>query len=129
MLKLNLPAGLVLVLGLVGGVLEYLNQASFHLVQPWNQVVTYGLFVVAVFGVSPLVHSAFRNALHISTQLGVAITVAATLLAAAITTFSLSHDVKGILVGVVAFLAFIGFGPATGVVPVAPAPAPVPPPA
>lgn len=126
-----MPNWLSVVLGLVGGVLEYLNQASFHLQPPWGQVVTFGLYGLAVFGVSPLAHNAFRNALHISTQLATAITGIAALMAAAITTFSLSPTTKGILEGVLAFLAFAGFGPAfssspapAGVVaqPVSPAP-------
>ena len=40
-------------------------------------------------------------------------------LAAGITTFSMSPDLKGILEGVLAFLAFVGFGPVSA--PVVPA--------
>jgi hypothetical protein len=117
MLKFTIPTWLTVILGLVGGILEYLNQASFHLASPWGQVITFGLYAVGVFGVSPLIHNAFRNALHISPQLATVITILLTLLAAAITTFSISADVKGVLEGIVAFAAFVGFGPALGVLP------------
>lgn len=113
MVRLNLPSALTLVLGLLGGVLEYLNTNTFGFTAPWREVITYGLYALAVIGVSPLVHSAFRNALHLSAGVSVTITILATLLAAAITTFSgMSLELQGILQGVVAFLAFVGFGPA-----------------
>jgi hypothetical protein len=115
--KLQSPAGLTVVLGLVGGVLEYLAQATFHIEAPWQQVIVFGLYVIGIFGVSPLTHGAFRNALHISVALGTSITVGAAVLAAGITTFSMSPDLKGILEGVLAFLAFVGFGPVATPVP------------
>lgn len=117
MLKLNIPSWLVVLLGLIGGLLEYLNQASFHLQQPWNQLITFGLYVIAVVGVSPLVHNAFRNALHLSTQLATFITVIAAITATAITTFSMGQVTKGLLEGILAFLAFVGFGPSESIVP------------
>lgn len=126
-MRLNIPTGITVILGLIGGVLEYLNQASFGLQAPWAQVITFGLYVLAVIGVSPLVHSAFRNALHLTPAEATVITSLAALLAAAITTFGLSGEVKGILEGVLAFLAFVGFGPAVLNVTPTPAPAPAPP--
>lgn len=116
MLKFNLPDWVSVVLGLVAGVLEYLNQnisqGLFHFGGPWPQVIAFGLFVLGVIGVSPLVHSAFRSALHLSPGLAAAITAVLTILAAAVTTFSLNHEVKGIILAIIAFAAFAGFGAA-----------------
>jgi hypothetical protein len=114
-MKITFPSVVTLILGLVGGVLAYLNQASFAFQPPWNQVITFGLYALAVIGISPLVHGAFRSALHVSVTTATSITTLAALLAAGITTFSMGADAKGVLEGILAFLAFVGFAPATAV--------------
>jgi hypothetical protein len=114
-MKFRVPSALVVVLGLCGGALEFLNQSDLGFIAPWNQLITFGVYALAIFGVSPLVGSAFRNALHVSPALATTITTLAATLAASITTFSMSADLKGILEGILAFLAFVGFGPATSV--------------
>ena len=102
-----------MVLGVLAGALQYLNQATFTFGPPWRDVITFGLYVVAIIGVSPLSHQTFRNALHLPPGLATLVTVIATVLAAAILTFhGLSPQAKGGLEGVLAFLAFIGFGAA-----------------
>lgn len=116
--KLNLPTPLVLVLGLAGGVLEFFNTYSFGFSSPVKAAITYGLIAIGVFAVSPLVGSAWKNALdtvlHLSPAVASAVSIVGTLLAAAVNTFtSLDSMAKGIILAVVAFLQFVGFGPAS----------------
>ena len=98
--KLSLPAPVVLVLGLLGGVLEFLNQQTFHFAAPWPGVIAYGLLIVGLLGVSPLVGKAFVTALKLPVSVSVGLTIAATALTAAITTFDISGVLKGVLLGV-----------------------------
>jgi hypothetical protein len=112
--KLGLPNFITLALGLGGGVLQYLNQTSLHLGNPWHEYVTFGLYALAVIGVSPLVGTSFKTALNLTVKQATAITIVASLLAAWLSTVSgISHSTQGILQGVVTFLAFAGFGPAS----------------
>lgn len=118
MKAIHVPSVLVVVLGLLGGVLQYLNQASFGFQHPWDQLITFGLYVVPLFGASVLTGAAFRSALHLSPAVTTLVTTIAAALAAAITTFGWTGEVRGIAEGILAFLAFVGFGaaPAAAVV-------------
>lgn len=113
MTKLNIPDWLSVALGSVAGVLEYLNQATFHLGAPWTGLITYGLFVLAVFGVSPLVHNAFRNALHLSPQLATLIAAALSAIAAAVTKVH-GQTLRGVLEAIITFAGYVGFGATSG---------------
>ena len=113
-MKLNVPTAVATVLAAVGGILNWLNTATFGLPPAWHQVVTYGLLFLASIGVTPLVGAALgtviRNILHLTAAALTVITVAEFALVAAVTTFGLSQDVKGVVIGVVTFLAGIGLG-------------------
>ena len=71
------------------------------------------LIFLAGLGVSPLVGAAFRAALHLSTAVSLLISSALGALALAVHTFNLSEGLKGVLQGVLAFAAAIGFAPTT----------------
>lgn len=120
-MKFQLPAPLLVVLGLLGGVLEYLNQATFGFPHPWDQLITFGLFIIPLLGATVLVGPQFQAALHLPASVVTAIGVVMAALAAAVTTFSLSGGVKGLIEGLIAFLLFAGFNPVP-VIPVPPAP-------
>lgn len=108
--SIQLPNILALILGLADGVLEYLNQASFDLGPTWTPLVAFGLLFIGAFGVSPLVGSAFRNALHLPPIVCTALTGIATVGAAYVTTASLNLHTKGIIEGVIGLLVWTGFG-------------------
>ncbi len=113
--KLNLPSSLAVILSLVAGVLEVLNQVTFGFPAPWHTFTTYGLLVLAMVGISPLVGTAFRqaltNAFHVSGVLFTVLSIVTMAIAAAVTTFSIDSTWKGILLGIVAVLGGLGFGP------------------
>jgi hypothetical protein len=119
MSKTTLPAPLVVILGLAAGVLEFLNSYSIHWAagSAWKPAITYGLIAIGVFLVSPLVGSAWKTAFdtffHVSPAVASGISIVGTLIAAALNTFDISGLLKAILLAVVAFLQFVGFGPAS----------------
>lgn len=135
MQSVKLPATIALVLGIVAGILEYLNQTTFGFPNAWYNVVKFGLFVITTFGVTAATgHQlglAIENLLHFSPAVINGIGVAAVVLGGAVTTFGISGVVKGIILGAIAFVTS-AFGPFPGL-PVAgrhaPTPAPAPGPA
>lgn len=110
-MKLNLPSGLTTVLGLVAGVLAVLTQTTFGFPAKWASFVTVALVFLAGLGISPLVGSSFRSVLHLSQAASLVISSGLSALAVAVTTFSLSTGLKGILEGVLAFASALGFAP------------------
>jgi hypothetical protein len=125
-MKLNIPSWATTILSLIAGGLAILNQVSFGFGSPWGVYVTLALVALAGLGISPLVGAQFRSALHLSHSASLVITSIVTTAGVAVTTLSISPTAKGIVVGILAFLAGVGFAP--GPQP-APAPAPTPAPA
>jgi hypothetical protein len=113
-MKLNIPTAVAVVLALVGGVLQVLNQTSFHFAASWHELIVFGLLVITGIGISPLVGPSFRNALHLTLAATTTITVIVMVLAAAVQTLSLDASLKGIINGILTVLAGLGFGAATG---------------
>ena len=113
--KIVLPNKLAFVLSLIAGALAVLNQLTFDFPASWRTVITYGLLLLTSIGISPLIGSAFRNALHLSAQISLAISIVSFVAAAAVTHVA-DSTTRGALVGVVTFLAGVGFGPASAVV-------------
>jgi hypothetical protein len=128
MMKFNVPTVLATVLAIVAGLAQYFNQATFGLSPAWHSALTYGILLISLLGISPLVGAeigaAIRNLLHISATLTTVIGLVIFAASAAVTTFSLSMDVKGLILGILAFLAAIGFGPVAPGTPVPAPPAP-----
>lgn len=113
MIKLNLPSWVVVGLGLLAGIAEYVV-LNVPIVQPWKTGAAVVVLMIGGLGISPLMGAAFTNALHISHNLAQLITAAVTALGLAVTTLSMSSELKGVLVGLLAFLATVGFG-STGI--------------
>lgn len=107
---LNLPAGVVIVIGCVLGALAGFVH-TFGFASPWAKYVAVIIVLFGALGISPLVGSAFRNAIHIGATASIIITAGLTALAFAIPTLGVSPTLGGILQGVVAFFATVGFGP------------------
>lgn len=124
-MRLNVPTAVAVVLALVGGVLQVLNQVIHGISNPWHELFTFGLLVITGIGISPLVGVGFRNALHLTLAATTTITILVMTLTAAVQTLSLDSTVKGIILGILTVAAGLGFGAATG--PGAPAAVVVPP--
>lgn len=113
-MKPQIPAPLVLALALAAGVLEYLNQQAFQLGNTWYECLKYGLLLIGLVGVVPAVGAQVRQdftaIFHVKP---VFYTVVGGVLAAAtgaVTTFHITGVAQGVILGVVAFLAYAGFG-------------------
>jgi hypothetical protein len=108
-------------LGLIAGILEYLNQQTFDLGVHWHPVVTYGILLITLVGVTPIVGAniglEIRTLTHMTSAVFVLICAALYALAAAVTTFSIDGMAKAIILGVVAFAGAIGFSPTSMILP------------
>lgn len=106
----NAPSIATLVLGLIAGVLTVLVHNTFGIAAPWTNYAAITLVFLSALGISPLVGSAFKNALHLPPAASLIITAALTAAAVGATQISLSPDTVGIVQGVIAFLSALGFG-------------------
>lgn len=112
---LKLPTWATTIVGLAAGVLAVLNEVAFGLDPTWRGYLSVTLIFLAGLGISPLVGSAFRAALHLSPGVSLVISSALAALALAVHMFNLSSGLRGVLQGVLAFAAAIGFAPAVNV--------------
>lgn len=112
----SLPSAATLILGLIAGVLTGLVHSSFGFGAPWANYASITLVFISALGVSPLVGTAFRNALHLPPTISLIITAALTAAAVGATQIGLSVTDVAIVQGVVAFVGTLGFG----IVPVPP---------
>ncbi len=107
---LNLPSGVVVAIGCVLGVLAgFVHTFGFD--APWGTYLAVIIVFAGALGISPLVGSAFRNALHLGATASIVITAGLTALVFAIPTFGLDPTWRGVLQGIVVFAATLGFGP------------------
>lgn len=123
MLQLKLPSWATIALGVGAAVLNALNTITFGFGPPWKEAVTVGLFFLTGLGISPLIGAAFRNALHLSHNVVVFLTASTATLGVVIQTFSMSTDLKGILIGVITLVDGVVFGTAPGAPPIVARPA------
>jgi hypothetical protein len=107
---LNLPSGVVVAIGCALGVLAGFVH-TFGFAAPWEKYVAVIIVFTGALGISPLVGSAFRNAIHLGATASIIITAGLTALVFAIPTFGLDPTWSGILQGIVVFAATLGFGP------------------
>ena len=107
---LNLPSGVVVVIACALGALAGAVH-TFGFAAPWATVLSIGIVFFGAIGISPLVGSAFKNALHLPAAVVVVITAGLTALTAAAPSFHAGSTWLGIIQGVIAFAATLGFGP------------------
>lgn len=111
---LKLPSKWALVLSLVAGGLEVVNEVVLPIGAQWHAYITVGLTFLAGLGISPLVGVAFKNALHLPQGVSLAISSAMAAVTLILTQLTISPGLKSIIGGVLTFLSGIGFGPAWG---------------
>lgn len=103
-----------LLLGVVGGAIEYLNAQTFGITGVWHQVLTYGVLLIEAYGVVPLVGRqlgvSIQNLLHASPAVMHLISLAGFAFSGAVQTFSISGVWRGVLVGLAAVILAV-FGP------------------
>ncbi len=109
---LKLPSRVTVLLGLLAGVLAYLNESAFGFSPEWRGYISFGLILLSGLGITPLVGPAFRAALHLSTSASAAISTALATLALVVHSIALPLDVRGVLQAVLTFAAAVGFAPA-----------------
>jgi hypothetical protein len=109
--KLNLPTGLTVVLSAIAGVLVAFNTASFGFATDWRTGITIGLTILAAWGISPLTGAAFRAILHLSNAVSTVIAAALGALQVIFLQVNMSTGLHGLIAGVLAFAAGLGFAP------------------
>lgn len=107
----KLPSWVSIALAAGLGVLGAVNVTALHLPNPWSELVTFLCVGAASLGISPLVHGALRNALHLSYPTAVAIAGLITSASAAVTSTKIDATLKGVLVGLLTAAAGVLAGP------------------
>jgi hypothetical protein len=111
MKSLGLPTWATTLLGLLAGALAILNEVAFGFDAEWRGYLSIVLIFLSGVGISPLVGPAFRAALHLSTTASMFITSALAALALAVHSVNISEGWRGVIQGVLAFAAAVGFAP------------------
>lgn len=111
MTKLGLPTWATTLLGLLAGALAILNEVAFGFDAEWRGYLSIVLIFLSGVGISPLVGPAFRAALHLSTTASMFITSGLAALALAVHSVNVSEGWRGVIQGVLAFAAAVGFAP------------------
>jgi hypothetical protein len=108
-------------LSIIAAVLTVLNITTFAFVQPWHDLILYGLPAIAAFGIAPITSAKLDTLLHLTSQEVIGLTTCVGIAIAAVQSFTWATDTKGIVTGVLTLLGGVLFGTAA----IVPAPAPV----
>jgi len=98
------------ILGVAAGFIH-----AFGFAAPWPAILAGLITLVAAYGVNVITGPAFKNLLHLSPQATLAITGVLTAVAIGAPSFGLSAAALGVVQGVIAFAASLGFGTAVSV--------------
>lgn len=107
---MHLPAPVVLVLGIIGGILEIVQRLAITMSTQAHTIVGFVIIVILAVGVIPLGAEALRRL--IPNSVAAVLTSIAGIIAAVVHTFGVSNVIAGIIYFVLAFLAAIGIVPA-----------------
>jgi len=122
---IKLPTWATWVLALLAGVIELLNVTTFGFAPVYQNLVTIAGSFLAALGISPLTHDAIQNMLHLTHTAALSLATAFATASAFVTQLSgVSQTTKGIIIGVLALVAGVLFGPAGSTPSPAPPPAP-----
>jgi phosphate starvation-inducible membrane PsiE len=120
--KIGLPSIVVVVLSLIAGAIQVLNEVVFHLSSDWHAYLAIILVFLAGIGISPLVGARFKAALHLPPWLGYLITAGMSALTLAMTTLHIGSVAHAVIAAVLTVLAGLGFAPEMMVAYAAPPP-------
>lgn len=112
-MNVKLPSGVAVALAAISGVVvAFLASGVIALEAPWSNDVQVGLTILAVWGISPLTGPAFRAWLHLSN--GAALLVGTTLATLQVIVQQIHGGgvLHGVLAGIIATAAGLGFAPA-----------------
>lgn len=115
MTPIKLPSALSVVLGAVAGVAVAFVASGIIVVEgEWKTYLETGLTVLAGLGIAPLTGPAFQAMIHLSHAAALAISGVLGTLVVILAQVHMSAGLHGLLAGIVAFGAGLGFGPAFG---------------
>lgn len=121
-ITIGIPTIAALILGLLAGVAQVINEAVLEASSQWHAYITVILVFAAGIGISPLVGPAFRAALHLPAWAGYLISAAMAAAVLALSTVSMATLPHAIVAAVLTVLAALGFAPSSiAVVPPPPA--------
>lgn len=111
-MKLNLPTTLTVVLSAIAGVAVAFVASGIIVVEgEWKTYLETGLTILALVGISPLTGAAFKAVLHLSNGVSGAIAFALAALQVVLAQVHMGAGVHGLLAGIIAFAAGLGFAP------------------
>ena len=110
--RLNLPSQLTVILSIAAGVIvAFIGSGIINLEAGWSEGLQIALTILAAWGISPLTGAAFRAILHLSNGLSVAIAGALGSLQIIFLQVHMSAGLHGLIAGLLAFAAGLGFAP------------------
>lgn len=116
-MKFNLPSTLTVILSAIAGVIVAFVASNIIVLEPeWAHGVEIGGTIIALFGISPLTGSSFVAILHLSQQVTAFIATVLAALVVILGQVHMSAGLHGILAGILAFAAGLGFAPISSIV-------------
>jgi hypothetical protein len=106
----KLPPVIVLILGVIGGGLQLIQEYAISMSAQAHSIVAFAIMVVIAMGVVPLSPAALR--LLIPAQVAAVLTSVAGILVAVQQTFGVSHFVHGLILVVLSIIGALGIVPA-----------------
>lgn len=117
MSEFRLPSKLTFILSAAAGVTVAFVRAKVIELEPeWASWIAVGLTFLAAWGISPLTGPSFRSILHLSNGVSAGITFVLTALTIVVTQAHMSLTLHGVLAGLIAFAAGLGFAPSIALV-------------
>lgn len=112
-ITIGIPTVAAVVLSLVAGGLQVINEVVLEASPQWHSYIAIILVFLAGIGISPLVGSAFRAALHLPPWAGYLISAALAAAVLALSTVGMSNAAHAVIAAVVTIFAALGFAPSS----------------
>lgn len=112
-ITLGIPTVAAVVLSLVAGAAQVVNEVVLKASPQWHSYIAIMLVFLAGIGISPLVGTAFRSALHLPPWAAYVISAALAAAILALSTTQMSGGAHAAIAAVVTIFAALGFAPST----------------
>jgi hypothetical protein len=114
---IGIPTIAAVVLGLIAGALQVINEVVLEASSQWHAYITVLLVFASGVGISPLVGAAFRAALHLPPWAAYIISAAMAAAVLALSTVAMGSLAHAIIAAALTVLAALGFAPGPIAVP------------
>jgi hypothetical protein len=114
-ITVGVPAAAAVVLGLILGAAEVVNEVVLEASSQWHSYILVLLVFGGGVGISPIVGPAFRAALHLPSWAGYVVSAGMAAAVLALSTVDMSNLLHAVVGAALTVLAALGFAPASPV--------------